>query len=338
MSYSDKSIDNKAVGNRIRSIRLEKGQTMEEFGEQLATSKGTVNNWEKGRNLPNKENLKAIAEIGNIIVAELLYGTIDEIVKSGIEDTLANSVITPSKEEYKELFRLVSKELLEYPYRYHNNEDVRALAKSITNAYLSNFEKNDFNVLNYLIDTIYKLDVDYLEKSYFDITYSEKENLIFDYYELSFKSYRISSKTFKSNMDKDLYENIKSILFDTQDELNDLFIKKFKTRRNTTTDAIRLMILLINNLIDTIFKKLPNELQKEENIKHIETYILAHAKSIFIKAFGTDQPIEILEKYDPKKDIDFEVDIERMIATLKNEEALEITYIDSSGNLKKKYI
>ena len=53
-------VNNIEVGNRIKSIRLDQGATMEEFGKAFNTSKGTVNNWEKGRNLPNKENLLKI--------------------------------------------------------------------------------------------------------------------------------------------------------------------------------------------------------------------------------------------------------------------------------------
>ncbi|HEM6117251.1 helix-turn-helix transcriptional regulator [Streptococcus thoraltensis] len=67
-------INNATVGNRIKSIRLDKGATMEEFGKAFDTSKGTVNNWEKGRNLPNKENLLKIAKMGNMTVEQLLYG------------------------------------------------------------------------------------------------------------------------------------------------------------------------------------------------------------------------------------------------------------------------
>ena len=70
-------INNVEVGKRINNIRLKNGLTMEIFGYRLNTSKGTVNNWEKGRNLPNKENLKKIADIGNISVNELLHGDAD---------------------------------------------------------------------------------------------------------------------------------------------------------------------------------------------------------------------------------------------------------------------
>lgn len=67
-------INNKLVGERIQNIRLSHGDSMEKFGEKFNTSKGTVNNWEKGRNLPNKENLLKIASIGKMSVEELLYG------------------------------------------------------------------------------------------------------------------------------------------------------------------------------------------------------------------------------------------------------------------------
>ena len=62
----------KTTGEQIKSIRLELGETLEQFGERFNTSKATVFNWEKGRNLPNKYNLKKIAEIGGISVEELI--------------------------------------------------------------------------------------------------------------------------------------------------------------------------------------------------------------------------------------------------------------------------
>lgn len=79
-------MDNKNVGQRIKSIRLRLGKTMEEFGSYFSTSKVTVFNWEKGRNLPNKNNLKLIAEISDITVDELLYGkstdSIGQLIKN----------------------------------------------------------------------------------------------------------------------------------------------------------------------------------------------------------------------------------------------------------------
>ncbi len=60
---------------RIKEIRINLGETMEEFGKRFKTSKGAVSNWEKGRNLPNKANLKSIADLAGISVDELLDDT-----------------------------------------------------------------------------------------------------------------------------------------------------------------------------------------------------------------------------------------------------------------------
>ena len=79
-----KNINKECIGARIREIRLARGETMEEFGERFEARKGVVNNWEKGRNLPNKRRIKAIAGMANISVQELLYG-MKEKVMYGIE-------------------------------------------------------------------------------------------------------------------------------------------------------------------------------------------------------------------------------------------------------------
>ena len=79
-----KNINKECIGARIREIRLARGETMEEFGERFEARKGVVNNWEKGRNLPNKRRIKAIAGMANISVQELLYGTQDKVMY-GIE-------------------------------------------------------------------------------------------------------------------------------------------------------------------------------------------------------------------------------------------------------------
>ena len=60
------------TGEKIKEIRLGLGETMEEFGERFNTSKGTVNNLEKGRNLPNRKNMKIIAEMDNQPIASVI--------------------------------------------------------------------------------------------------------------------------------------------------------------------------------------------------------------------------------------------------------------------------
>lgn len=72
----------KTTGERIKEIRLAQGETLEKFGihiakklglsEDEAPGKSNVSKWEKGFTLPNKERLKAIAQLGNTTVDQLL--------------------------------------------------------------------------------------------------------------------------------------------------------------------------------------------------------------------------------------------------------------------------
>lgn len=76
---------NKIVGNRIKTIRRNLGLTMEQFGNELGTTKAVVNNWEKGRNLPNKANLLLIANIAKVKVETLLSEEEPSLIQLMIE-------------------------------------------------------------------------------------------------------------------------------------------------------------------------------------------------------------------------------------------------------------
>lgn len=68
------NINKEYVAARIKSIRLASGMTLEEFGKLFGASKGSVQGWEKGRNLPNKRRIKSIVAMANISVHDLLHG------------------------------------------------------------------------------------------------------------------------------------------------------------------------------------------------------------------------------------------------------------------------
>ena len=71
-----------SVGERIKRIRIEYGDNLQRFGERVAETMGIpkdqapadsiVSRWEKGKNRPNNERLKAIAELGDTTVNQLL--------------------------------------------------------------------------------------------------------------------------------------------------------------------------------------------------------------------------------------------------------------------------
>ncbi|MFW3497207.1 helix-turn-helix domain-containing protein [Aerococcus viridans] len=92
-------IDKNKVGIEIKKIRKENGYSLKEFGikigENLNTDRvkeGIISRWENGVSLPNNERLKAIAEIGNKTVEELLYGTIDKEINDYEWDELLDTL------------------------------------------------------------------------------------------------------------------------------------------------------------------------------------------------------------------------------------------------------
>ena len=65
-------MDKKVLGAKIKSIRQNKGMTMEEFGKLFKANKSNVSSWESGRTKPSNARLLMLAKIGNTTVEELL--------------------------------------------------------------------------------------------------------------------------------------------------------------------------------------------------------------------------------------------------------------------------
>lgn len=77
----------KEVGQRIKKIRTDLGYSMAQFGELISHSpKTTVNNWERGVNLPKEDKLNKIAILGKTEVNYLLYGTPEEFMDKLVEE------------------------------------------------------------------------------------------------------------------------------------------------------------------------------------------------------------------------------------------------------------
>lgn len=66
-------VDKLKVGKKIKSIRLDLGESMEQFGKRIDNAKsGVVSNWENGKQLPNKKRLKMICDLTGVKVSEFL--------------------------------------------------------------------------------------------------------------------------------------------------------------------------------------------------------------------------------------------------------------------------
>jgi transcriptional regulator with XRE-family HTH domain len=101
-------IDLQAAGQRIRQIRKQHKYSMAAMAKLVGTSSAsTVNNWEKGNNLPNKERLEKIAILGNTTVEWLIYGDFETYVYHLLEDSIAPDKL--QNPEFMEMLLLILK-------------------------------------------------------------------------------------------------------------------------------------------------------------------------------------------------------------------------------------
>lgn len=81
-------LDKNRIGERIKNIRKSRGENQTEFAKIINGTLPAVSNWETGRNIPNNERLKAIADLGDISVNELLYGDLKQYIYNVLHEEL----------------------------------------------------------------------------------------------------------------------------------------------------------------------------------------------------------------------------------------------------------
>ncbi len=67
-------MDQKKIGNFLKTLRRERGLTQEQLAEQLNVSGRTVSRWETGRNMPDISLLVLIAELFGVSIPEIIDG------------------------------------------------------------------------------------------------------------------------------------------------------------------------------------------------------------------------------------------------------------------------
>ena len=118
----------KTTGERIKDIRLELGETLEEFGKRFnpPANRSLVSGWENGRYLPSPERLKVIAELGGISVHELIYRKpIGQKIKA-IRKSLGFSQL-----EFSKVIGATKSAVANWEngYNYPNNERLKVIAE-----------------------------------------------------------------------------------------------------------------------------------------------------------------------------------------------------------------
>ncbi len=62
------------IGQRIKTLRIEKGLTQEDLGEKLGLDKGTVSKMERGENAPTAKTLIALKKLFGVSTDWILTG------------------------------------------------------------------------------------------------------------------------------------------------------------------------------------------------------------------------------------------------------------------------
>lgn len=121
-------VDKNKVGERIRQIRKQNGYSMEQFGKQIGDApRGSVNSWEKGVNLPNKERLDMISIMGNTTTDELLYGTFSEYISELIYKNLGVKLSYHFTEQFAEQLKMMD-------FTYGDDVAILRFVKGMLNA------------------------------------------------------------------------------------------------------------------------------------------------------------------------------------------------------------
>lgn len=133
-------ISKEDVGERINQIRTSNGWTLEELGIKLNTSKVTVFNWERGRNLPNKKRLKDLADIAEITVDELLYGPFNKY----IYDVIYNAILN-NESIYYDISQFIEQTYISFIHRSQNLKN-----KLMPNEVENFFKKNIGKIVDFI--------------------------------------------------------------------------------------------------------------------------------------------------------------------------------------------
>ena len=203
------------MGRSIKNIRITNGLTMEELGARLKTSKASVNNWEKGVNLPNKPRLKKIAELGGITVNELLYGDMKNFISSYFDERISENQEKAKGSFYgsmlndSEYIQSVKKDFL-YKVQFYelNHADTEALNKLIDESIYAVMRGEEYTnegafalAKNRLHDTVQQL-----EEFFHEVVREDGKNRI--------------TPNIKNGLDPVILENLKLIFNHAENEVS----------------------------------------------------------------------------------------------------------------------
>ncbi|EOT47153.1 hypothetical protein OMY_01406 [Enterococcus sulfureus ATCC 49903] len=145
------NVDKQAVGQRIKSLRTQKGLTMEKFGElfEPPASKSIVSRWERGKTLPSSDRIKKISEIYGISTYYILYG------KKTFEDLYQDSSDLQNKIKEIDVDNPeASVELLSFLASSIENSNTEFILEKIATIDLNNLSSSKIQLLKMTLELI----------------------------------------------------------------------------------------------------------------------------------------------------------------------------------------
>lgn len=261
--------NNIQVGERIKQIRLSLGESMEKFGERFETSKGTVNNWEKGRNLPNKENLKKISELGQMTVNELLYGNINNLIESVLLGF--NFYEFADENKKKRVLELVQKEVKDFPHLLtpdFNDELIERISDIVVDI-INGLDGTNESALRVSYEAF---SFSQIEDMFYRTVTTDETEIRYNYSLMMYqKNYKLK-KILREGMDEQLYFKLKAVHEQAETdvakiarELDYKLYNIYESKEETKKQVF--------DLIDKIQSVVPKPLRTKKIKKNIDVWV-----------------------------------------------------------------
>ena len=146
------NIDKNKLGHRIFKIRTNMNLTLDEFGKIINASKSSISEWEKGKNVPNRSRLEAIAKKGNMTVNELLYGSPNEFLDNNIDILFSN--LDSNTGFFESVLNMIDRGVIKLELSeildINNLENVEKQFKTIVDNHFSRIKSENLSMINFL--------------------------------------------------------------------------------------------------------------------------------------------------------------------------------------------
>ncbi|WP_342388134.1 helix-turn-helix domain-containing protein [Salinicoccus bachuensis] len=204
-------IDKKVLGQRIKNIRVNRQETMEQFAKKLNSGKSNVSKWESGKNVPNDITLKKIAELGGVSTHHLTRPETHERVKQLVEKLEEDTNVD---KRYKELYDI--------NFKYNLIKEVTDIIEGqSTDSKNEHYKGMNFDADNVVLEIIRNKIYD-SDKTQKYKPFNKRNTIWFVTEQINAMKYDIARILKDNNVSEELINNIVDELSQTQSNIEEL--------------------------------------------------------------------------------------------------------------------